>query len=279
MKRAIPLLVLAVALSSCTIRFDSNTTVNEDGSGTLALEISFDEEFRQFMADSGDASFDLTGDLEDVPAGWSATEFSRDGFEGIRIGVDFGDLAELDQRLAELNEAAGEEQATPIFIEQSGLSRNGSGFDFELTIAGLEEGLTDASGSAGGDDLGFEGLDPAALFGDVFEIRYVLTLPGEITSHNADAIEGSTLTWNIGLSDDGRLLAAASGGGGGGSLTIILGVLALLALAILAFVVIQVRKRRPQQQSAHDQPIDHVPAGIVSGDPFAAPAQEGPVTD
>lgn len=274
MKRVILLVVLTLALSSCTIRFDSNTTVRDDGSGTLAFEVSFDEEFRQFMAENGGSEVDFTGDLQDVPPGWSATEFSREGFEGVRIAAEFADLAELDQRLVELSASTGDAQATPVFMERSGITRNGDGFEFELTLEGLEEGFADASGGAGGDDLGFEGLDPASLFGDVFEIRYVLTLPGEITAHNADSINGSTLTWNIGLGDDGRVLEATSGGAGGSLPTVVIAGLGVLAAAIVAFVVLQARRRRSAYQTGWGEPTAGVPAGIVTGDPFATPAED-----
>ena len=143
MKRAIPLVVLAVLLSSCTIRFDSNTTIRSDGSGTLALEVGFDEEFRRFAEDNGGGTVDFIGDLEDVPPGWTAAEFSRDGFEGVRISVDFDNIAELDARLAEFAATSGD-SAMPTFVETSGLTRSGDGYDFRTEISNLEEGLTDA---------------------------------------------------------------------------------------------------------------------------------------
>ena len=139
MERAIPLVVLAVLLSSCTIRFDSNTTIRGDGSGTLALEIGFDEEFRRLAADNGGSTLELTGDLEDVPPGWSAVEFSRDGFEGMRISVEFDSIADLDARLAEFAETSGD-SAPPTLVETSGLTRNGHGYDFQTEISNLEEG-------------------------------------------------------------------------------------------------------------------------------------------
>ena len=258
MKRAIPLVVLAVLLSSCTIRFDVNTTIRGDGSGTLALEVGFDEEFRRFAEDNGGSTLEFTGDLEDVPPGWSAVEFSRDGFEGMRISVEFDSIADLDARLAEFAETSGD--STPLtLVETSGLTRNGHGYDFQTKISNLEEGLTAVAGGAGGDgDFTFDGPDPAALFGDVFKIRYILTLPGEITSDNADSISGNTLTWNIGISDDGRVLTASSSGGGDSFP--ILAIVAVIAALIVAFVFIQAGKRRREYQDGSGDPHQPVSA-------------------
>ena len=252
MKRAIPLVVLAVLLSSCTIRFDVNTTIRGDGSGTLALEVGFDEEFRRFAEDNGGSTLEFTGDLEDVPPGWSAVEFSWDGFEGMRISVEFDSIADLDARLAEFAETSGD-SAPLTLVETSGLTRNGHGYDFQTEISNLEEGLTAVAGGDGGDgDFTFDGL------GDVFKIRYILTLPGEITSDNADSISGNTLTWNIGISDDGRVLTASSSGGGGSFP--ILAIVAVIAALIVAFVLIQAGKRRREYQDGSGDPHQPVSA-------------------
>jgi len=278
MKRAIPLVVLAVVLSSCTVRFDSNTTVREDGSGTLAFEISLDDELRQLMAESGEGVFDFTGDLSDVPPGWETTEFARDGFEGVRISVDFASIAELDSRLGELAASAAQGQSAPTFVETSGLRASDGGYEFRVVLEDLEEGLTDAAGGSGDDEFGFEGFDPAALFGDVFEIRYVLTLPGEITSHNADVIEGSTMTWNIGFTDNGRVLEASSSAGGSGApIGMILAILAVMAALVVGFVLMQASRRRrvPQagwnETKGGDEPVHTA----VAADPFGGAPDTG----
>jgi hypothetical protein len=281
MKRVIPLLVLTLVLTGCKIRFDSVTTVEADGSGTLALEISLDEEFRQLIEESGEGSFfDLEQDLQDIPGGWTASEFSRGEFEGVRISAAFSDFADLDRRLAQLTEADGEEVA-PSFLQVSGLSRDGDRFTFRTELEGLEEGLTDLGATEGGGDLGFEGFDPASLFGEVFEIRYLVTLPGEITSHNANVVEGNTLIWNIGITDEGRVLSAESDAGSGSAWGGWLAIAAIVvALGLLGFVALQWSRRRgapvPLPSADPTAPVTP-PVGDGGADPFArVPEDAGP---
>ena len=76
---------------------------------------------------------------------------------------------------------------------------------------------------------------------DIPEPEFVIavTLPGEVTVHNADSIEGSTLTWNIDLLDEqesGSLSATAdmsSGSSGGSNTGIIIGTAVGAAVALL----------------------------------------------
>jgi hypothetical protein len=276
MKRAIPLLLLAVALSSCTVRFDSRVEVDADESGTFALEISLDEEFREFAADSGGAAdFDFTEGLEDVPAAWAVTEFTDGEFEGFRVAVDFADFADLDRRLAELSATADADSPAPLFLETSGLTRDGDQFVFSSPITGLQDGLTGLGDDSG--DFSFEGFDPATLFGQLFQIRFIVTLPGEIGSNNADSVDGNTLIWDIGFDDEGRNLEAVSDIGGGGRLPtgLILGLL-VLAAGIVGSVVFRASRRGRRQEPAWmggaTTSPSSTPRGDLGADPFANPA-------
>ena len=76
---------------------------------------------------------------------------------------------------------------------------------------------------------------------DIPEPEFVIavTLPGEVTTHNADSIEGSTLTWNIDLLDEqesGSLSATAdmsSGSSEGSNTGIIIGIAVGVTVAFL----------------------------------------------
>ncbi len=275
MKRLIPILLLALTLSSCTVRFDSRVDVNADESGTFALEIALDEEFRAFAESGEGPGFDFSEGVGDVPAGWEVTEFTDGEFEGFRIAADFADFADLDRRLAELAATASDDSPAPIFIETSGLSRNGDQFVFSSQLTGLEEGLTDLGGES--DDFTFEGLDPETLLSQLFQIRFVVSLPGEIGSNNADAVDGNTLVWNVGFSDEGRSLEAVSTVGGGGSLStwLMIGLL-ILALGVVGFVVYRARQRSRRQEPVWMEGMTGsayaAPEGDLAADPFAKPA-------
>jgi len=282
MKRMITPLLLAVALSSCTVRFDSHITIDADESGTFALEISLDEELRELAAQSGEADgFDLTGDLGDAPPGWSITEFAAGEFEGFRIATDFADFADLDLRLAELTASTDAGSPAPTFLEESGLTRSGNDFAFRTTITGLQDDLAGLSG--GSDDLTFEGFDPSTVFAQLFQVRFIVTLPGKIGANNADSVDGNTLFWDIGFDDEGLTLHAAStaGAGGGGSTALALGLLvfAAVAIGVIVYRVSQRNRREEPVWMGHvATPLTPDPDGEVGADPFAAttPAASGP---
>ena len=63
------LLVFALVVSACQIRFDTAVVINADGSGTFAIEISLDEEFRQLSEDQGGGDLDMTEGFEEDPPG------------------------------------------------------------------------------------------------------------------------------------------------------------------------------------------------------------------
>lgn len=248
MKRLVLLLTFAIVLTGCKVRVDSHITVEENGSGTFAIEMSLDEEFRQLSEQSDEGGIDFEEGIEDIPSGWSVESFVDGEFEGIRAAVEFADFADLDRRLVELAESGDADTSAPTFLDQSGLTRNGDRFEFKTELTGLEDDLSGLT-SGGDGDITFEGLDPAALFGQVFEIRFVVSLPGKIVNHNADSVDGNTLTWNVGFDDQGRTLQAVSDIGGGSSVPV-LGVVALVAAAILGLALF-LRRRRPSTPTGH----------------------------
>lgn len=245
MKRYIPIfMILVLALSACTIRFDVDMVINEDESGTFALFIGFDEEFQQLMEQGGgEGGFNITEGLEDVPEGWNVEEVVEDGFEGVKVSSAFADLEELEARLGELGDTADTGVGTE-FLSDFGLTHEGDEFRFEVDVSGLDEQLAGAVGESGGDDL-LSGIDPTSLFEDLFEIRFKLTLPGTIGANNADAIEGNTLIWNVDVTDEGGTYEAVSSVGGGSS-ALLLGGAAIAAVVVLGVGVTAMRRRKSQ---------------------------------
>lgn len=268
MRRFIALSMLAVLATGCTIRFDSIVDVEQDGSGTLAVEVGFDEELRTMMEESGEGGFDLTQGASDAPEGWSIDEFTRGEFEGVRVSVAFTDLADLDRRLAELEASAEEDGSTPSLLRPGILTQEGDTFRFSMPVEGLEEDLSAVGGT--GEDNPFGEMDVDEMIGQIFQIRFLVTLPGTITSHNADTVEGNTMVWDIGLVDEGRTLSATSEPSGGSGLTMILLIAAaVLAAGLVAFVAAILNRRRPDQTPPDDSdPGDDEPVPI-GADPFA----------
>ena len=166
----------------------------------------------------------------------------EDGFEGIRISTEFSDLEDLKTRLGEMGEGQGGGIGTE-FLGDFGLTHEGEEFRFEADVSGLDEQLSGAVGDSGGEDM-LAGIDPATLFEDLFEIRFTLTLPGTIESHNADAISGNTMTWNVDIADEGTTYVAVSNTSGGSSSALLLGGIAVAAIVGAGAVVATNRRKK-----------------------------------
>lgn len=247
MKRLVPILLLMLLLTSCKVRVDSDVKVNEDETGTFSFAVSLDEEFRQLSEQDG--GFEFTDGLDEVPAGWSVSEFVDGEFEGVVVSSDFTDFEDLDRKLRELEQAGDDatETGTPVFVGADSLRRDGDMFIFRSELTDLEEELGSAA-AEGGDDAIFD-IDPAQFLTDFFEIRLLLELPGTIGDNNADSVDGNVLTWNIGFTDSGRELRAESSlaDSGGLPLGALAGVAALIAIVVIGIVVVRARDRRREQ--------------------------------
>ena len=253
--RAAMLALFGLMMAACQVRVDTNIHVNEDGSGTFALEIGFDEEFRELaQAQQGD----ITASTTAVPPGWRSEEFASDGFEGTRLSVDFTDPVDLQIKLKQLEQTDGEQSPNSL-TDSIEIWQNGDTFFFEALISQVEEEFS-------GFDLGEE-----ALVAQVFQVRMVVTLPGTIVDSNATTQDGNTLTWNIPLTGDDQSLFATSELGGG--LPVPLPVLAAIAAVLGLAVGLTLYRRRPApgptRPATDALVVPDAPRGPVEGDPFS----------
>ena len=259
MKRYIPFFaVLVLVLSACTIRLDVDLVVNEDETGTFSLFMGFDDELRDLMAQGGGEDLDLTEDLSDVPEGWTVEEVTEDGFEGVRISTDYDSFDDLNAKLSEMSEDTDGGVGTD-FLSDFGLTRDGDEFRFEADASGVDEGLSGALGESGGEDM-LSGLDPSSIMGDLFEIRFNLTMPGSIGEHNADVINGNRLTWNLDLTEENQTFRAVSTIGGGSS-ALLFGGIAAAAVVVAGVGVAAVRRRK---ENVSVDAIENTPTNPVS---------------
>lgn len=272
MRRTLPvLLALALLSAACQVRFDTTITVNDDESGTFGIEIGLDEEFRQLAAEQGGGQLDLMEGAE-VPPGWIVEEFVDGEFEGSRIAVEFSDFADLEAKLVGLSESSATGGGAPNdLVESLDLTRNGNRFDFRADLTGMDESFSDMAGG----DAAFEGLDPAQFLESLFQVRFLVTLPGTIGDHNADLVEGNTLVWRVPLDAQDRTLRASSSLTGSGlaeMLPLILAAAVVLLVAGAGFIIYRRRAGAasfpaPVLAASRDtQPVD---PGPVEGDPFA----------
>lgn len=229
-------LISVLLLAACEFRIHADLVIEEDESGTLSVELSMDEEL---AALTGSFGGELTVGEEIVPAGWTAELVTDEGYEGIRALTDFGSLGELELRLGELAEGTGTAD-TPLlaFLADISPTREEDTFRLHLLIPEEVEAMI-------GEELQQSPIPiDLAVLDEVFDIRLSLVLPGDLLSSNADVVTGETLVWDISPADSGRVLEAESKlPGPDRTWWIVLGA-AVLALLLLVFFVVKLRKDR-----------------------------------
>ena len=207
-------------------------------------------------------------DDEWVPDGWTIEVVSGD-YQGIRASTEFDDLDGLEQRLADLAVMDGVDipmttGAGGMLTSGMSLAQEGDALVFRLVIPdqsdALFEGMEGMEGMEGDFPVDLSMLD------DVFDLRFTLTLPGEIVAErtNADLITGQTLVWNLALDDGGRVLEAQSQLPRSGASMII--VWAIVALALAAAVYLVIDRRRRQAAAAPAAPESPDPAAEVEAE-------------
>jgi hypothetical protein len=252
-KRIFPLVLLALALSACTIRVDVGVNVKDDESGTFSAFIGLDQQLQEALAQSGAEDTNIVDQLtSQVPEGFTVEKDSVDGFDGARISTDFSSFADLNNRLQQQADSVGTNLVTDF-----GLTHEGNEFHFSADLGALDQGFTSALSGAAGGDLP-SGVDPSML-SDLFDIRFQLTLPGKITDNNADSIDGNTLTWNLALDDQRSTLMAVSTTAGSSSAIVIGGVAVVAALLLGGGVAMSRRKKKKAAVDAvENAPVDPV---------------------
>ena len=231
---------LSVLTAIDTERFEElGELLGEDtsGLGDLTGEDLFDE-----LTQGDDPCGDLTGDLSEYE-----TEVEQID-EGSEVGVR---CTVLDVPIEELTDVGDD---SSLRIDQ-----DDDGTRFEATLGGVDE-LTG----------GTEGLDLGAIPGfdldELFSITFSVSAPGSIGDNNATSTSGSTATWVITADADfvenGDAVMTAEwtpGGSGSNSWIIVAVIVALVAIALVAFFVLRSRSATPAA------------ADVTGGEPGTAP--------
>ncbi len=269
MQRGLILLATAAALLIVSCRAEVNIAldVEEDGSGTVAFELGTDEEFRDFMTSFGADTDDLFGELESDLGDAGGTAIEREdgdmSFQGVEVEFD-----DVDQISSALGGAAGDFGGFDTFTFEV----TDTGAVFDATLSSPEQDP--------GDDLG--GFDPSLLTDEVFAANFILKMPGNVTSHNADTVlSDDRLQWALPLLGGTVDFHAESEFGGSDFpwLWVILGLAVLVGL--IAVIVAVVLGRRQQRQAVDDAAAAYpqeIP--VAPGeDPLEEAAPEEPTDD
>ena len=192
-KIILPLTCFALLCTGC-FKFNVGFTIENDGSGTFAGEFAISRQLGEtFSEESEDLTceeiFESTSDetdlgpLSDLPSGSEVVNFEDDEWCGYTFTAPFNDFG---RSIIE----AGDE-SFPI-IEADGILE----FSFPLDDLGSDvEGF----------DTGEDDIEPSLLL-QAFGIpapEFIITVdfPGKIIEHNADSLNGSTLTWELDFFD------------------------------------------------------------------------------
>jgi hypothetical protein len=255
------LLAGAVLFTSCRAEVNLMLDVEEDRSGTFAFELGLDEEFRELMESNDANPDDLFGELDPNLEG---TTYEREegamSFQG--VSVEFDDVDEFTAELADSTAEIG--------------SFNSFSFVMDDTTA-----VFDASISAPEEDLGGDlPIDPSQLTDQFFSANFILSMPGTVTTHNADEVLGDgRLRWDLPLLGGESAFHAESDVGGGGFpwLWIILGTLLIAGLIAVGIAV--TNRSKQQRQAVADAAAAHpAPSALSQWTPDTTAAAVTPMT-
>lgn len=207
MRRLAWVLVALTLLSACKVRFEIDTRIEEDGSGTVSIAVGFDDAFREAiegLAEGFESEAPPGAEVEppedpieslrqDAPPGWDVEEFRDDDIQGVRITRAFDDLSKIPELFAE-GQSFTESDQQSLDSPTSGLGNVEVSRDGDIITFELEAGPDDTSGEIPDE------IDPT---GGQLELELIVrvTLPGKILEDNADDRDGSTLIWRF-SSDD-----------------------------------------------------------------------------
>lgn len=255
---------LALVLASCEIRVHTDLMVEEDGSGVLSSETSFDDQLMRMAEMSGQEMFsDETLSDEMLPGGgeWSIEPVTGE-YTGIRVSLAFDSLDDLRAQLDDMAAATGgafdemlggegmadgsglaDMAAGAGILSDFSLTRDGDAFVFRTAVPDTGALMDEAMGD---DSLPID----MSMLDDIFDARFTLTLPGEIVSSNADMVTGQTLVWELSLNGGARVMEARSELPSSGAGMIIALAVALLVLAAIVYIALDRRRRSAEEAAA-----------------------------
>lgn len=215
--------------------------INEDRSGTLAFEVSADQELRDLLSNFGSGAAGGGGNLldgldallENVPEGWAAEAFTDGAFEGVRTSTSFGSIAELNALVDQLNTRAQE------------LGNLGSVISFVASDTGevivLEGDVGDMFGEIANQASALgAGVDVSQL-SSALDMRLIANLPGVLTDESDGEIdvESGRVVWEYSPRDTDFRIAATTASDSG--ILVGLVVLGVVALSALGYFVVRSR--------------------------------------
>jgi hypothetical protein len=218
--------VLSVITAACKLEFNLAADIEADATGTVTIELGFDEEAAGFFLEGTDP-------FEGAPPSAVTQVVERGDMTFYQTSQPFGDEAELTALMT--GDEAAFESFRATFAEDL------------VTVEGTTAGT---GGFVNEGDL--EGFTSDQL-AESLTAKIRITMPGRVIEHNADSVDGSTLEWELDLfggdvevsaQSDPTQETATDDGGSGFPVWLI----ALIAISIVAgvgYVLYRRNKARP----------------------------------
>ena len=245
-------LILAVALllSGC-IKMHINVAWHEDNSARITMTYGVQKSALEMMGSTEeDAQEQLKESMGSENEGYSFKPYSDSEYTGVIATIDVDDITK---------DSVDSIDTLRFRCEDNGKVKT-------YTVSGSFEG----SDLAGEDDLGAAGISF-----DSIDMKIIIDMPGNVTSHNATEKNGSTLTWVLSAAATTSIQATSEVGGGSILLWIILIVLIVLLIGIVVAILMLSKKNKAASQSGS---ADN--SGSMAGvPPYQAPGAYPPPAD
>jgi hypothetical protein len=269
-------LVVAVAISGCSIQAGIDSKVNPDGSGTVSVRFAADKALQDAVG-SQISGLGIKGGLFDGIIGqftgtWKVSSgTTSDGTKWVGATHPFKDPAEYN-KLITSNSVLSSIFSTKGFALTQSKSwfRSRTTFHSTADVGKAVEGVGKSTGLQ----------TPVNLLANLlqFQGENRLTLPGTIKTNNADKVDGGTLIWKLKPSG-ATTMAAESVVYDWGAILIAILAGAVLVAALVVVVTLLILRRQKKRAAAQD-PTGQATAVAANGVPPQAvvPTEDGPVT-
>jgi len=231
---------------------ESNYVVNEDGSGSQTIRMTFPTALFGMGGTEVPPLEELQAEFESDPEmvemvealeanGGSMEFFSNDDGLGFAMTLNVPASDDFAAELEKIAATLPEDSSLPLGeIEQAQLTLERVGDEWQFST--VTEALSDEDLAEFAGDPSMSGMMDA--FMDQITIVTRLSLPGEVKTHNADEVlPDGTLVWNMTMTDAGRTLSATSDVSTGLATPVIAGiVIGVLVVAGLGAMVLMRRR-------------------------------------
>ena len=220
---------LTLVLAACRAEVNIVVDIDEDGSGEVAFEVGYDEEFRELVASSG-------GDPDDLLTG--GTDFGLEGAEDYERTEGDMTFVGTKQQFSSVTEIEANLTSDPENPFQTfSYVQTDDTAELDALIVVPEEDL----------GVGDVPIDPSTITDEFFSFQLIFGMPGTVTESNADEVlANGQLVWKIPITGGEKQILARSELSGGGSLWwiwLIVGVVLLIGFVALIGAVVASRNQ------------------------------------